>query len=1581
MKRSLGYLMVAIAFLAVSTLTMRVDRGAVRVEGVATAHAHGADFAHVFCKAKKFFDGLGKKIKKGFQDAGKWIQNKIIKPVGTAFKKAGEKIKKGFQAAGRWIKKKIIEPAGKAFKAAGKWIKNKIIDPAIQFGKKVIGGIKDLFTGGGGLTAEDTKLMNMKSTLKVARSIGTWHNASEFRTMWRGFKGKGKRSARLKPVPAGPASLAMVKELGGQGVRPAGDPTPSVVLAVAPQAVLSSPGSADQQDEPPAREDAALAQKRMATLKRRDGITVPTETLAVKPSQFFYRGQAFGTYQQVAAAIYGAQQKAMPVFCAPTKAANGWTQTSVVCSSNWLSTMGTWKPWKRNGEPSNPPEPGQIPPFACFGSPHVVAKHMVVPAGGKAGASGFQCRKRVFRVMAKKAELSTADKASNIAKMCVELRQQTWSEKFPNVERDYREWCHKTYGSGKCLPMLKEGQGGPGANLSPPFMLLSREELLYFYGHKELYCRADRKGLTHFLYNREWAETFTCGISRGVLEAGPFEEGVQACALAPFISSTGHTPKITADRLKARLHCWQFSRPTCEDVSRQQTLDDISRSNVFDAFDALREFRRTHNAQVWTFKDMKDAEEIKGYEDAYAFGDTAQDEGAFGVTDFCRFTSSDRKSMQCGYDKKSIGQWYEYRRDEVPQGCSTGVCSAGAHKRGYYCGLFKSKEYFNGRLVWGCGVDSGAAGQRILHKARAVCIGGELASRFQGAKGERGALLCFERRYYWGESPATDAVLNAFNWNEAVSKAAAVPPRYDPWLAGGVHAYDHFISRMDDRAKNAKDMWSWLRKNKRQKALEGEVARLKAHRTHWENSSTFAALSQGSQAQVQTTIAADAKALVAWLGKFGHTMGHRTSMRVAIMEQSKHPAVEAFKQLKGSFKPAERFCYRPQGADQDLCFGGEKGKDGAPTEKAVDENKAKALNEMIQEILDGAPPDGKWYQAFRLEASEAGRMRLDPKHLLTAFRVHHLFRILDAARLIILDKARQYAAAAYGKRVGPFTRLELLEHASRAGVRGNVFCTSLPGESKSTGGQEYVCGMSPLLVAGAIENQVQQKLRASPAESTGKAGKVRSHVELGWCYGGTLGSAVMSHPEAPVLADAALQSPFLMDVPKMVGVKSQKTRSTVNSRHWLRCSGIQYADESWKEADPSLDKQRAKEEQAMMANHKKKTDGFVEKLLAFVGSVLKMVMGNFKPLQSVANVLNPAMEWFDKWAQRLAEVAEEQWKKDQEGVEGALKAFEDQVAERDKAKDVWKDAQKELAGADKNAKDQKEKEVNDAKEKYDAEKKKADDLKLAWLQAKKNALQNTTIKNSGELVGEMLEDLSTIVASRVMDALEPHTRSLLNKGFRFVRKLTDIIAKTLLQLVASIPFVGGTLARLASELYSWGMDKLEDTVYDLLKGLVERLLAKLTRALISPVFKLVQGKVLTIVSALCQVKHRDSCPKELKFAALPPKHQWIDRALACPNQMPNFKKMEQEGAQARLDLVRRARDLERHARVHAKNLANRYFASYGMTVDQWIAAVGAQPQTQTVAMAEKLKAGFEAELTKLRSDRVKRALEKTVGLE
>src|SRR5207253_2469484 len=189
---------------------------------------------------------------------------------------------------------------------------------------------------------------------------------------------------------------------------------------------------------------------------------------------------------------------------------------------------------------------GEIPPFACFGSPHLIEEHMTLPSGGEAG-NGFRCRARLFRVLVTKPEKNERDQRQNIANSCAELRFQTWGEKYPDINQKYQAWCRskpELKNQGYCLPPGSAGAQGGAPKL--PYMLLSREELLFFYGHQELYCRADREGLIHFLdpVQKKWADTFTCGIARGVLESGPFEEGVQACAIAPFVGAevTGIEP-------------------------------------------------------------------------------------------------------------------------------------------------------------------------------------------------------------------------------------------------------------------------------------------------------------------------------------------------------------------------------------------------------------------------------------------------------------------------------------------------------------------------------------------------------------------------------------------------------------------------------------------------------------------------------------------------------------------------------------------------------------------------------------------------------------------------------------------------------------------------------------------------------------------------------------------------------------------------------------------------------------------------------------------------------------------------------
>ncbi|MBI3071028.1 MAG: hypothetical protein HYY84_02770 [Deltaproteobacteria bacterium] len=457
--------------------------------------------------------------------------------------------------------------------------------------------------------------------------------------------------------------------------------------------------------------DHGLASARKNALKKRDTVPLPDEAVAKMPTQFCVKGGGcYGNYAQIVSALYSGAKatESLPVFCAPEKLAAAktsetaketdvWDHTKVTCSTNWTDTLGGWFPWLKDGEPAAAPKTGELPPFACVGNPKLL-DHVVVPSGGD--QKGFHCRRRIFRILSQRAPKSQQDINAQNANMCLEMRQQTWGERYPDVNQVYQKWCTgKLTGPGyppppkdksKCAP-LKERPDGSFEIPPLPFMSLSREEMLYFFGHQELFCRADRPGLTHFLDNdfgndAKWAPSFTCGLSRGLLEGGPFEEGVQLCAITPHIGEFGRLRGLDDLDTRGRLHCWKYNRPTCEEVSadknERERLDSIVRSNVFDTFDAFREFRRTRNAAVWGLKDPKEVEKIAAWQDEIDYSDSLKDEGTFGVKDFCRFVDGSKTKIRCGYTKQTMSQWYELHKEETPEGCTRGICARGAYKRG-----------------------------------------------------------------------------------------------------------------------------------------------------------------------------------------------------------------------------------------------------------------------------------------------------------------------------------------------------------------------------------------------------------------------------------------------------------------------------------------------------------------------------------------------------------------------------------------------------------------------------------------------------------------------------------------------------------------------------------------------------------------------------------------------------------------------------------------------------------------------------------------------------------------------------------
>ena len=481
---------------------------------------------------------------------------------------------------------------------------------------------------------------------------------------------------------------------------------------------------------------------------------VPHEILAKLPTKFCAgAGKCFGSYDEVRNALYapraGGKQDlySPPVFCAPTLTKSGWSKEQVSCHANWRETM------KKQDD--------EYPPFACLGHPHFLNQLVDTPDDG--AVNGFVCRERIFHVYDYSPIASADDQKKAVAGMCKDMRKQVWGEEIAN-----------TFTSSTGL--------SPDQVKIPEKLPLTREELLYFYGHRETYCRADRQGLVHRSKNAEktlgaktgvildsrenWASSFTCGIPRGVVESGPFEEGVQVCAISPY--THGLTYKLRRARKEAqnlrqaRLHCWKFNRPTCEELAKPMTiydkhkkkqyvLDTIFQSDVFDFFDAHKELRRTGSFDVLTLKDLREAEKVPDIEEHYAFTDVANDEGTFGIDEFCRFEGT-AKRVVCGYDRDAITQYYELHQREggKASGCDDGVCDRGAFERGYSCAIFSMEDYFDGKPVWVCGIDQqGNAGRKLTAKARQLCLGGRYAAAFMSPKGSRSTLQCYERKFVW----------------------------------------------------------------------------------------------------------------------------------------------------------------------------------------------------------------------------------------------------------------------------------------------------------------------------------------------------------------------------------------------------------------------------------------------------------------------------------------------------------------------------------------------------------------------------------------------------------------------------------------------------------------------------------------------------------------------------------------------------------------------------------------------------------------------------------------------------------------
>jgi hypothetical protein len=1241
-----------------------------------------------------------------------------------------------------------------------------------------------------------------------------------------------------------------------------------------------------------------------------------SEVLAPLPTRFCTpAGSCQATYAALARSIYGRATDVLPLFCAPRKASGQWDKSTVYCSADYFDTLGDWRPWQPSGDPNT--TPADLPPFACFGSPHLLDRHFVVPRTGRAGSSGFVCRNRIFQVQVKKAAKTDADVNANIAQQCTELRKQVWGQLYRDINDKFQRWCQKNDPSQCDVPPSPTG----GSTPTPPKLLLTREELLYFYGHRELFCRANRDGLKHFLdpehmgslradgrVDRDgWAASFTCDVSRGVVETGPFEEGVQLCALSPFVgepkpgsleeaeliprarqcATSGefqgtctkeYVPAVTLEQLRARLHCWKATRPTCSQVSKPLGPKELFKNNILDTFDTLKLARATRNADAWALTDMMQADKLENWQKRFSFQDSSRDEGVYDVKEFCRFVR-DTKHIRCGYTRDTIAQWYELRADEEPEGCDAGVCARGAFKRGYYCALYVAKEYFKGRPHWICGIDRAPAGLRQIRQATAVCLGGASTKDFQSPSGDRSSLQCFSRRFRWGESPQSESILRAFDWKTAVA-AAAVAARSslqcDPLLCSP--------GRPPDQALVAK---------------------------------------------LSELVKADMEGLVQWVGDVGHTFGHRTSLSKLLLERGPTRgggmdgdtlAPTTWLQ-RFSFGPSQNFCYRRLDAP-------ETGLSGWPqTCSDRSQEIANELNGLINDLRTGARVADDACD-FRSTAHDGGP-RVTTKELGIAFRVNLLMQVLEQARQILLASARDYAKAVRSTARGAWllSRPELLEaaaldpNANRS--KGNVFCAPLRGAGSTP--DELVCASSPLLVAGAAQVSAEDAAgsAAVAANDVQKLDQARNRVSFGWCYGGLADLPLHPGPHAAVLADerGELSSPYRMQVPQLV--RSGQNAPPLNTTNWLKCASFQYSDAGWQLKPAETDSASA----AGPDDDPRVAKGASE-VLGFFGEVIMWALGTFSP----PDLAQLPIEWQDTWTDRFLTVAKNQWK-------ASAARVDPKAAEVDKAQEAYVRALKNAAAAPPG------KLHDDAMQTATAALNTLQD-KTAALRAARTAekARNGIIAGTADLWRGLMDEAAKVVGAAAEKLVEPKVGELMDKVFEAADKLKEVIKDATDSGLAAIPYFGAVLVAAANVAIDMAWDKLKEFAKEQVNQFVTRIFAALLRPLSGQVYNAARMRFKKIIADAC--RPAEICPDSMEVGELPAKDRWM---VACPATGLDLAAFRREAAEAKERLAARTAGLKKEATVWALRFADRALARHGLSLASWKAFAASAPRAPIVA--------------------------------
>lgn len=851
------------------------------------------------------------------------------------------------------------------------------------------------------------------------------------------------------------------------------------------------------------------------------------------------------------------------IFCRPLAqgergTTTEWSSETAVCSSNWMNTTFAFVATSVDKEKGE----YKVPPWGCVGGGYV-EETFRLPPGGEAG-SGFRCRQRIFRVQIPAPGGGAASEKADIDSMCHMMRIQTWGKdvadnKYKNKAKAQDE---------KPFPIPDE----------PKMYSLTREELLYFFGHKRLYCKANRP-LTHRGQNTDWTKSFVCGVPRGLVESGPFEEGVQLCATTPYVDRAfPEIANVVSQPARGRLHCWKFNRPECKDFA-DGTVDKNPRmTDIFDAYDILGELRRTRNASLIGTESLKEIAKEPSFEEKLRFSDTSNDSGDGGVKDFCRFDGGSMVNVVCGYDQKSMAQWFEMRANEVAENCSSGACVRGQYRRGYTCAIHTSPQVKDGKPVWLCGFDRSDAGRKRIEKATWICEGGRWVRDYQGPTGDRPSLHCSKRLFSWttiaeGNIPNFGYWVKKWADDNQVSKLKKNLDDKKTSVEKSINAREKFY---EEKCGSGSLVYSGGQCS----AAPDDIAREKKRLLEVELS--IKELPGGPNSAVTKDQWSHFLTMVylATPADYAAFLGHRGAMRHLMLVDSKElpDGLRNITLLKLA---------------------------GAMN---LNDKKSEGLRALVKEALTGErAPDGGWYKDVRDETEEPlVRPYRAPAYLLYSFT------------MLLQEVSERIKNGAWGSVTkvasspGPFmTRLELLEHARTKvpeNARGPVFCieaTNRPGA--------FACTQTPVVLGGIMST--------SGFESKGRL----------WCYGAIPGESSKTLSASKAFSKKA-KSPWYVEAP------SYDASAYAQEPGWMKCERFQYSDEVWARAKPAAD---AKQDVTQAGGDPGGVQSKVGGLVGFVLDFLLPKLGDVRQIMN--DLANVKGELIEAWVKRYLEKFTPNW--------------------------------------------------------------------------------------------------------------------------------------------------------------------------------------------------------------------------------------------------------------------------------------------------------------------------------------------------